>query len=217
MVMSNGIKLGGLGILVVAALAASACSSTSNGTGSGGSTSTSTTTSSGSTTTTGTAGTGGGTGTTSSTTGTSTSTSSTSGTGTGGGAACASPPTVTTGALSCPSGDCTLATGITGYEFAFGDPGPMTTHCLAPNNACIAGTLTASNPPSYTYYGAGIGINLGPAVGTSGPAPVQLGGTGIGITLSSLPTGARLQIERGGRTGAPRSPTARRSRRPPPR
>ena len=95
---------------------------------------------------------------------------------------------------------CTVGTpAVTGALFSYGDTGPMTTACLAPTTACMAGTLTPANPPTYSYYGAGIGINLGPAVGTAMPTPVQLGGTGISITLSNLPAGgARLQVNVGG-------------------
>jgi len=89
---------------------------------------------------------------------------------------------------------------VSGYDFGYKDTGPMTTFCLATNAACMKGTLTAVNPPSYSYYGAGLGINLGPIVGgTTMPAPVQLGGTGISIALSSFPaSGLRVQVTVGG-------------------
>ena len=89
---------------------------------------------------------------------------------------------------------------VSGYDFGYKDIGPMTTFCLATNAACMKGTLTAVNPPSYSYYGAGLGINLGPIVGgTTMPAPVQLGGTGISIALSSFPaSGLRVQVTVGG-------------------
>jgi hypothetical protein len=97
----------------------------------------------------------------------------------------------------CPGGQCTIA-GHTGAVYAFGDTGPFTTFCASTSAACLAGTTTPDNPPLYTYYGIGLGINLGPAVAANpqgNPNPVQLGGTGIAIKLSSLPaTGARLIV-----------------------
>jgi hypothetical protein len=82
--------------------------------------------------------------------------------------------------------------GNTGYEYAYGDMGPMTTFCVSSTDACVAGTLTPVNPPTYSYYGIGIGINLGS--GTT-PPPVQLTGSGITVKLSSLPAGgARLLV-----------------------
>jgi len=88
------------------------------------------------------------------------------------------------------------AIGLGGYDFTYSDMAPMTTICAATNSACVKGTLTPANPPTYSYYGAGFGINLGPAPdGGTMPAPVQLTGTGITVKLSNIPMlGARLQV-----------------------
>ena len=91
--------------------------------------------------------------------------------------------------------------GLMGYEYAFGDSGPMTTECASMSQACVKGTLTPANPPSYSYYGAALGISLGPAVPANpggDPTPVQLTGAGVTIKLSNLPTqGARLVLTAG--------------------
>ncbi len=160
--------------------------STTVGAGAGTSTSTSTTTTTGATSTAATT-----------TAAASSSSTTTSSSGT---TVCSPQPTVAAGALDCPNDLCTFGTpAVSGYAFGYGDPGPTTTFCVATNAACMKGTLTPANPPTYSYYGAGLGLNLGPAVGTAMPTPVQLGGTGISITLSNLPPGgARLQVSVGG-------------------
>ena len=132
---------------------------------------------------------------------TASSSSTTASSSSSGTTACSPQPTVAFGALSCPGGLCSVGSpAVSGYDFGYKDIGPMTTFCLATNAACMKGTLTAVNPPSYSYYGAGLGINLGPIVGgTTMPAPVQLGGTGISIALSSFPaSGLRVQVTVGG-------------------
>jgi len=102
-------------------------------------------------------------------------------------------------ALMCPGKQCTLGTPPGGYLYSYHDTGPSTTIGLSPDEACAAGTTTAVNPPSYSYYGAAIGINLGPSVGTADPTPFQLTGTGISIQLSNLPSsGARVLLNSGG-------------------
>jgi hypothetical protein len=93
---------------------------------------------------------------------------------------------------------CTIM-GNSGYLFAYGDKGPMTVFCPGTTEACLAGTTTPVNPPTYSYYGIGIGINLGPAVGMNPPNPVQLSGTGMTVTLSNIPPGgARVLVTVGG-------------------
>jgi hypothetical protein len=79
--------------------------------------------------------------------------------------------------------------GDSGYMYAYGDMGPGTTYCAGANEACLAGTTSPVNPPSYSYYGIGLGINLGPAVGSNPPNPVQLMGFGITVKLSNVPAG----------------------------
>jgi hypothetical protein len=99
----------------------------------------------------------------------------------------------------CTGGKCTIM-GDSGYEFGYGDMGPMTKWCIGANAACLAGTMTPVNPPTYSYYGIGIGINLGPTPeGGTMPAPVQLSGTNLTVKLSNLPTGgARALVNVGG-------------------
>jgi hypothetical protein len=56
------------------------------------------------------------------------------------------------------------------------------------------------DPPTYSVWGAGFGFNLSPLATPTVPMPVQLSGTGVTVTLSSLPTGAdmRVQVNVGG-------------------
>jgi hypothetical protein len=195
MIISNGMKLGGVGALSLVALVSAACGSSSSGatTGTGASSTAASTgsTSTGGSTSSSAATTGSGAGTSASSSTTTTAASSSSGSS----GTCS--PTADANALACPAGLCAIGNG--GYDFTFSDTGPMTTICVAANSACAKGTLTPANPPSYSYYGAGLGINLGPAADGGMPAPVQLTGTGISVTLSNLPAGgARLQITVGG-------------------
>jgi hypothetical protein len=84
--------------------------------------------------------------------------------------------------------------GDSGYTFGYGDDGPETVYCVATNEACLAGTTSPVNPPSYSYYGIGLGINLGPGVGQNPPAPVQLTGAGLTVKLSNVPAGGARVI-----------------------
>jgi hypothetical protein len=100
-------------------------------------------------------------------------------------------PTADPNAIMCPGGLCTIM-GNSGYNFAYGDMGPVTVYCAGANAACLAGQTSPTNPPSYTYYGIGIGINL--ATGSPVP-PVQLTGAGLTVKLSALPApGARVVV-----------------------
>jgi hypothetical protein len=92
-------------------------------------------------------------------------------------------------------GKCTVM-GNSGYEYGYGDMGPMTTYCIGANEACLAGTMSPVNPPSYSNYGIAIGINLGPAMAPMEPTPVQLSGTGLTVKLSNFPpNGARALVK----------------------
>jgi hypothetical protein len=68
--------------------------------------------------------------------------------------------------------------------------------CQASGTLCFAGTLTPANPPSYSDYGAGIGVNLSvsPDGGATNPA-VQLSGTGVTVKVNTIPAGGlRVQV-----------------------
>jgi hypothetical protein len=81
--------------------------------------------------------------------------------------------------------------GNSGYEYAYGDTGPDTTHCAATNDACLRGTTSVVNPPTYSDYGIGIGINLT----QTPPSVVQLTGSGLTVQLSNLPpSGIRVVV-----------------------
>jgi hypothetical protein len=91
----------------------------------------------------------------------------------------------------CPGGLCNIM-GNSGYDYAYGDMGPVTVFCAGANAACLAGQTSPVNPPSYSYYGIGIGINL--AMGSPVP-PVQLTGSGLTVKLSNVPpAGARVVL-----------------------
>jgi hypothetical protein len=47
----------------------------------------------------------------------------------------------------------------------------------------------AQNPPTYSVWGAGFGFSLSPLTTTTSTVPVQIIGSGVTVTLSSLPTG----------------------------
>jgi hypothetical protein len=99
--------------------------------------------------------------------------------------------------------------GNAGNEFSYGDMGPMTTFCTAANAACLGGTMSPVNPPTYSYFGIGIGINLRMTVGADTPAPVQLSGTSVTIRLNKLPTSrAELIVTSGGMDYCALIPTA---------
>jgi hypothetical protein len=90
-----------------------------------------------------------------------------------------------TGGISCPGGFCTVG-AYSGYDFSIADPTGKSSVCVAAGSLCGAGTVGAQNPPNYTVWGAGFGFNLSPY---TTPVPVQLSGSGVSVTLSSLPTG----------------------------
>jgi hypothetical protein len=105
------------------------------------------------------------------------------------------PAPKSTGGLSCPGGKCTVGT-YSGYDFGFSD-GLGSTYCVDANSLCAAGTTAAQNPPAYTIWGAGFGFSLSPLTTLTTSVPVQLTGSGVSVTLSSLPTGgatARVQV-----------------------
>jgi hypothetical protein len=84
--------------------------------------------------------------------------------------------------------------GDSGYLYAYGDMGPATVYCAGTSEACLAGTTSVVNPPSYSNYGIALGINLGPAVGQGPPNPVQLTGMGLTVKLSNIPPGGARVI-----------------------
>jgi hypothetical protein len=106
------------------------------------------------------------------------------------------PQPTSKGGLACPGGKCTVGT-FAGYDFKFADSDPpktgKSTICMAADSLCATGTLAAQDPPTYANWGAGIGFNF-----ADPSADIQLAGTGVSITLSSLPTGtgatARAQL-----------------------
>ena len=194
MVTRNEMRWCGLSLFAIGAVAASACSSTGGDANGGSAAGTTSSSSSGSTSSSGTGGTTSSSSSTSSSTGTTTSsssssTSNSSSSSPSSGSTCS--PTADANALSCPNGLCSIGNG--GYDFTYADPGPNTSICIAKNTVCVVGTLSVQ---SAADYGAGLGINLGPAVdGGTQPAPVQLTGTGITVKLSNIPAGgARLQV-----------------------
>jgi hypothetical protein len=93
---------------------------------------------------------------------------------------------------------------MSGYGFKYSDAdggkGGKSTICMAADSLCAAGTTGAQDPPTYLTWGAGIGFNLSPASSGTTSTPVQLSGTGISVTFSSLPSpgGARVQLTSGG-------------------
>jgi hypothetical protein len=114
---------------------------------------------------------------------------------TGGATATCTPAPKSTGGLSCPNGLCTVQS-YSGRNFAFAD-GKGSSICMLPNSLCAAGTVGAQNPPNFTVWGSGFGFSLSPQTTLTTSVPVQLTGSGVSVTLSSLPTGgatARVQV-----------------------
>jgi hypothetical protein len=123
--------------------------------------------------------------------------------------------TVAAGALPTTAGaagmggyQSTVGTG--GYAFAFssdtttGTTTPCTslaTFCVDSTAVCAAGTTGVVNPPDYTCNGAGFGINIGQAMGSTvtGTYSVPATSTGITYTLSGPPPagGMRIQVVTG--------------------
>jgi hypothetical protein len=98
------------------------------------------------------------------------------------------------GGIACPSGLCTVGT-YSGYDFSFADPTGKSSVCAPASSLCGAGTVGAQNPPNYTVWGAGFGFNLSPQTVGTAVVPVQLSGTGVTVTLTSLPTGADMRVQ----------------------
>ena len=98
------------------------------------------------------------------------------------------------GGLACPGKKCTLGT-YSGYNFTFVDPTGKSTICMTPESLCGAGTTGAQDPPAYSVWGAGFGFNLSPLTTETTAVPVQLSGSGVTVTVSSLPTGADLRVQ----------------------
>lgn len=64
---------------------------------------------------------------------------------------------------------------------------------------CGCGTDVAQNPPSYSYYGGGLGVNLNQMMATSATPPamgaIAQSGTGVTYAVTSIPAnGLRLQV-----------------------
>ena len=98
-----------------------------------------------------------------------------------------------TGGLSCPGKKCVAGT-YSGYNFSFTD-GKTSTVCMSPESLCAAGVTGAQDPPAYSDWGAGFGFNLSPDTTLTSIVELQLPGTGVSVTVSSLPTGADMRVQ----------------------
>jgi hypothetical protein len=95
-----------------------------------------------------------------------------------------------------------------GSAFAFSDSSGMAaplgkaTASVEMTALCGCGTDDTQNPPSYTFYGGGLGINLNMTMGSSTMGAVAQSGTGVTYAVTSIPTnGLRVQvIDSGGTT-----------------
>jgi hypothetical protein len=92
--------------------------------------------------------------------------------------------------------------GTGGYAFAFSDSSGMAaplgtaTASVGMTAFCGCGTDDAQNPPSYSFYGGGVGVNLSQAMTTgSTMEAIAQSGTGVTYAVTSLPTnGLRVQV-----------------------
>ena len=115
-------------------------------------------------------------------------------TATGGAVTTCTPVPESTGGISCPGGFCTVG-AYSGYDFSIADPTGKSSVCVAAGSLCGAGTVGAQNPPSYTVWGAGFGFDLSPSTTAAADVPVQLTGTSVKVTVTSLPTGADMRLQ----------------------
>jgi hypothetical protein len=92
------------------------------------------------------------------------------------------------------------AIGMGGYAYFYQDlPTGGSTACLNPNMLCGKGTTAVQNPPTYSIYGAGIGVNLNQTQGSMVKGTFAATGAGIAYTLTGLPMpGTRLIIDNAG-------------------
>ena len=105
------------------------------------------------------------------------------------------PQPTSTGGIVCPGRLCTVG-GFSGYMFSYGD-GTASSICMGPDGLCTSGTTGAVDVPYYTVWGAGFGFNLSPDTSLTNIVQVQLPGTGVSVTTSSLPVGANLRLQVG--------------------
>jgi hypothetical protein len=105
------------------------------------------------------------------------------------------PQPISTGGIVCPGRLCTVG-GFSGYMFSYGD-GTASSICMGPDGLCTSGTTGAVDVPYFTVWGAGFGFNLSPDTSLTNIVEVQLPGTGVSVTTSSLPVGANLRLQVG--------------------
>ena len=108
------------------------------------------------------------------------------------------PPTTcvprSTGGLACPGGKCTLGS-YSGSSFAVTDE-RSSTACLSASSLCAAGTTNSlDSTDTSANWGATFGFYLRPESTPSASFEVALTGTGVAVTLSSLPTGAQARVQ----------------------
>lgn len=89
-----------------------------------------------------------------------------------------------------------------GYAYAY-DDGLGSVTCLESTAFCGSGNIAAQNPPSYTIYGGGLGVNLNQPAATSAVPPPKMTlaatGSGVSYTVTSVPTlGLRIAIDQAG-------------------
>jgi hypothetical protein len=105
-----------------------------------------------------------------------------------------SPVPKSTGGIACPGGKCTVGP-YSGSASTFSD-GVSSTICLSGNTLCAAGTTNASKSTNTTInWGTAFDFNLSPNSTDTDLVGVQLSGSGIFVTLSSLPTGAQARVQ----------------------
>ncbi len=105
-----------------------------------------------------------------------------------------SPVPKSTGGIACPGGKCTVGP-YSGSSFAVSDK-LTSTICLSTSSLCAAGTTNPLKSPDIsTNWGATFGFFLRPESTTNESFEIQLTGTGVSVTLSSLPTGAQARVQ----------------------
>jgi hypothetical protein len=106
------------------------------------------------------------------------------------------------GPVCCPQGYCTLGTAH-GYAFAYSDMndgGSSSASLASDGTLCVHGTSVGAVCSDQTcfssYWGAGMGVNVNQASGTSSPVAnyPAAGSTGVTYALDSLPPNTRLVV-----------------------
>ena len=104
-----------------------------------------------------------------------------------------SPAPKSTGGIACP-GDVCSAGAYSGSTLTATD-GLTSTVCMSSNSLCAAGSTNTLQGAATSNWGIAFGFFLSPSSTATNPVGIPLAGSGISISLSSLPTGAQARLQ----------------------